>query len=462
MDEPANAGRLPFTNRRFNQPRANPRFSQPIKWLLRGKVWLWLSVLSCGCTSYVARPLEPGKTAAQWDARRVGKARTLTQLFAAARELNPDLAVLRARLQTAEAAFQTAGERPNPVLSFKPGYNSSSRSISPWIIEPGFDLTIETGGKRDARRAEAAAKIRLARLDIEAAEWKVRGDIRRALLALHTAESTRAQYRRQEDAQAEAARLLESQLKDGAASPQDVTTARIPLNQTRLSLHDTELQAAKAHGQLAAAVGVPVAAMMGVPFDFAEITRLPLMPSGRVARRHALTRRADILAALADYAASEEHVRLEVARQYPDLKLGPGYKLDQTANKWTLGLGFELPILNQHRGAIAEAEDRRTEAAARFVAAQAKALAEIDLALAVYRAARAKTSAAQALAMEVAGQTTAAETMKAAGEIASLAVSQRLVEQGAAELVRQQALLQAFDAAGALEDTLQTPASSWK
>jgi outer membrane protein TolC len=348
------------------------------------------------------------------------------------------------------------------VLSFKPGYNSSTRGISPWIIEPGLDITIETGGKRDARMAEAAAKVRVARLELEAAAWKVRGDVRRALLAMHSASATRGQYRSQESAQAEAARLLESQLKDGAATPQDVAGARIPLNQTRLSMHDTDMQAAKARGQLAAAVGVPVAALAGVDFDFSEVTRLPSAPTGGAARRHALTHRADILAALADYAASEERVRLEVAKQYPDLKLGPGYKLDQNENKWTLGIGFELPILNQHKGAIAEAEGRRAEAAARFIAAQARALAEIDIALAVYRAARAKAEAAGALATDVQAQTKAAETMKAAGEISQLAVSQRRVEQGAAELARVQARLQAYDAIGTLEDALQTPSTNWK
>ena len=87
----------------------------------------------------------------------------------------------------------------------------------------------------------------------------------------------------------------------------------------------------------------------------------------------------------------------------PDLKLGPGYKLDQNENKWTLGIGFELPILNQHKGAIAEAEGRRAEAAARFHAVQARALAEIDVALAVYRAARAKAEAAGASGRRRAG-----------------------------------------------------------
>jgi hypothetical protein len=52
--------------------------------------------------------------------------------------------------------------------------------------------------------------------------------------------------------------------------------------------------------------------------------------------------------------------------------------------------------------------------------------------------------------------------MKAAGELSQLDVSQRRVEQGAADLSRAQSRIQALEALGALEDSLQTPASSWK
>ena len=428
-------------------------------------ILLTCAVMLGGCARFTRQPLSPAGTAADFETRRLSAKHgrwSLAKLTAEAMEKNPDLAVLRARVQTAEGALRTAGERPNPVLSFKPGYNSSTRGISPWIIEPGLDLTIETGGKRDARMAEAVAKVRGARLELEAASWKVRGDVRRALLAMHAAQATRGQYRAQEAAQADAARLLELQLKEGAARPQDVAVARIPLNQTRLSMHDTDLLAVKARAQLATAVGVPVAALAGLEFDFAEVSRLPSAPADGAARRHALTHRADILAALADYAASEERVRLEVAKQYPDLKLGPGYKLDQTANKWTLGIGFELPIFHQHQGAIAEAEGRRAEAAARFRAVQARAIGDIDLALAVYRAARGKADAASALATDVQAQTQTAETMKAAGELSQLDVSQRRVEQGAADLSRAQSRIQALEALGALEDALQTPSTLWQ
>ena len=345
-----------------------------------------------GCERFISKPLSAASTAARFDARRLSTKHarwSLSKLTAQAMETNPDLAVLRARVQTAEGALKTAGERPNPVLSFKPGYNSSSRGISPWIIEPGLDITIETGGKREARMAEAVAKVRVARLELEAAAWRVRGDVRRALLAV----ARRASHPR-------AVSLARSRAGRGGAPARIAAQGRRShAAGCRHRAHPAEsnatLDARHRHAGRESARPTRRRGRRSGRRAHGSGFRLlrnhagcPPPPRGGVARRHALTHRADILAALADYAASEERLRLEVAKQYPDLKLGPGYKLDQNENKWTLGIGFELPILNQHKGAIAEAEGKRAEAAARFVAVQARALAEIDVALAVYRAAR--------------------------------------------------------------------------
>lgn len=464
----------------YGMTRATVRLPQSFAPMMPFRIFqIFLSsALLSGCARFSSQPIVPEQSAAGLDARSLNSAELraalqkegstsksrwgLTQLAAAASVLNPDLAVLRAKVRTSEAALQTAGESPNPVFSIKPGYNTSSSGISPWIIEPGLDITIETGGKRDARQAAAAARVRTARLDYLGATWKSRGEVRRALLALHAAQATRGQYQSQEAALAEAAGLLESRVKDGAATPQDAAAARIPLGLTRVAKYDTELLAAKSRGQLATAVGVPVSALTGVAFDFSEVTILPVPSSGQAMRRRAITHRSDILAALSDYAASEESLRLEVAKQYPDVKLGPGYKLDQSENKWALGIGFELPLLHQHQGAIAEAEARREESAARFLAVQARAMGEIDVALAVYRAARSKAEAAGSLAEDVKSQTAAAAQLNAEGETSKLEVTQRRVEQGAADLARAQARLQAYESAGALEDALETPAAFWK
>src|SRR5437667_170854 len=145
-------------------------------------------------------------------------------------------------------------------------------------------------------------------------------------------------------------------------------------------------QSAEARSQLAEAVGLPSSALTDIELSFDGLDQFPTELTSAEVRRQAALSRTDLLAALAEYAASQSALQLEIAKQYPDLHLGPGYQLDQTDNKWSLGATLTLPVLNQNQGAIAEAKARREEAAARFVALQAQAVGEIDRAVAGYSA----------------------------------------------------------------------------
>ena len=71
---------------------------------------------------------------------------------------------------------------------------------------------------------------------------------------------------------------------------------------------------------------------------------------------------------------------------------------------WSSGASaFELPVLNQNQGPIAEAAARRAEAAARFNALQAKVLADIDAAVESFRATEKSLALLQDLAATQAG-----------------------------------------------------------
>src|SRR5205085_2292763 len=98
-------------------------------------------------------------------------------------------------------------------------------------------------------------------------------------------------------------------------------------------------------------------------------------------RRELLLTRPDILASLAEYAASQSALQLEIAKQYPDIHLSPGYEFDQGDNKWSLGVGITLPIFNRNQGAIREAIAKRSEAAANFATLQAHAINETERAV---------------------------------------------------------------------------------
>ena len=174
-------------------------------------------------------------------------------------------------------------------------------------------------------------------------------------------------------------------------------------------------------------------------------------------RSAALTNRADLLAALARYAASQSALQLEIARQYPDLQIGPGYKWDQGANKWSLGISLTLPLFNQNQGQIAQAKAQRELAAAQFIALQARDIAQTEHALAGYRAALATLDAAQSLAATQQSRTQSAQRQFSSGYIDRSALDQAQLQALAAENTRLTASIQARQALGALEDAVERP-----
>jgi outer membrane protein TolC len=83
---------------------------------------------------------------------------------------------------------------------------------------------------------------------------------------------------------------------------------------------------------------------------------------------------------LARYDAAEAKLRLEIANQYPDVTLSPGYSFDQGDRLWLLGLSTLLTLLKDHKneGLIAEARALREVEAAQFEALQARVIGEVE------------------------------------------------------------------------------------
>ena len=432
---------------------------------------------AASCIRYTPRPVTAALVLDDFESRRLDSSEfgaflqksqgwpwplpswNLESLTLAALYYHPDLDVARASWTTALAARITAGERPNPTLSLLAGYNSTTPAaeITPWIPETSLEIPIETAGKRGYRVAEARELSESARLNILSTAWEVRSRLRGAFLDDYSARETAALLERQRALQEENVRILEAQLAIGEAAVPDVTQARLALASSRLAAFDAAKQSAQARIQLAAAVGVPLQAIEGVTLSFdGLLDARPDIPSREI-RRRALTSRTDILAALSDFAAADAALRLELAKQYPDLSLGPNFQLDQTDAKWTLGLSFVLPILNRNRGPIAEAEAKRTEASARFLALQAKVIAEIDGAVASCRPAAEKAKAADDLLANLKRQEASAKARYDLGEISKLEFLGLEIEAVSSELARLDALVKCRQAVGELEDAMGIP-----
>lgn len=306
---------------------------------------------------------------------------SLEELTLAGLFFQPELRVARAGAGIAEARTTTAGKLPNPTLSVFPQRVSGAMAgVSPWLAAIQIDWTIETAGKRGHRRAAAQARADAARLAIPSAAWSLRGRLAEAIVGIAAAESRRTAAHRTLALQTRLVTLLENRLRAGATDQSTVAPQRLALIGMRADVARLERTVVESWARLAASLALPAEALEGVELDFA-LDRAPVGLDAletRGARRAALLGRPDVLALLAEYAATEADLRLELARQVPDLHLGPGYEFDQGANKWGLALSVDLPLLNQNQGGIAEAVARRREVAARFDALQTRVINEVD------------------------------------------------------------------------------------
>jgi len=447
---------------------------------LLGAIGAVLALIPAGaCIRYHARPIAPARTMEAFEARRLDSrelgdflvanteveswpptAWDLKSLTLAALYYHPDMDIARAEWGVARGGRITAGERLNPSLNPLLGYNSTTprSEVTPWIPEVALELTIETAGKRGIRIAQARHLAESARWRIYAAAWNVRSRLRAALLEAFAAGERAELIGERDKLQAELVRLLELQKAAGEVSVYDLTQARLALDQSHLETIEAARLKEEALSGLAAAVGLSRAALDGVGFSFDQFRQAPPadLPSGEI-RRHAILNRSDVLSALAAYEASQSALKLEVAKQYPDLAFGPDYQLDQTDSKWTLGLTLVLPIFSRNRGPIAEALAAREKSAAEFLALQAKVIGELDAAIQDWRAAVRKSAAAEDLLVHIAEQAKRARTQRDLGEISRLELIGLELELNAGAQAWLESLYQAQQAVGRLESAAQSP-----
>lgn len=441
-------------------------------------VFMCAALLAAGCATYTAKPIDPGAQQAALESRRLDapelagfieratgrqpdawppRAWGLDPLTMAAFHFQPDLDRAQAQRRAAEAAAITAGKWPNPTagLSFERNMDAPTGQ-SAWTRGFALGVPLETAGRRDIRIEQARQSAQAAHWREAEAVWQVRSRVRAALLAAYPIDEP---LRLQRDLQQDIARIVERRFAAGLASQPDLTQARLTLDRAALALSENAQHAAESRARLAAVVGVPATALQGVKLDFDAFDRLPPvadLPSVEL-RRAALLSRADVLAALADYEVAQAALQREVARQYPDISLGPGYTWDAGQVKWSLGLSLVLPLFDRNEGPIAEAKARREAAAASFRAVQARAIAELDEALAGYGHALATVETADALLRGQRRTERAAAAAFRAGEADRLAWMSARYETAVGELAAIQARMRAQQSLGRVEDALHRP-----
>ncbi|MDQ6631317.1 MAG: TolC family protein, partial [Verrucomicrobiota bacterium] len=307
-----------------------------IRWLI-----IFLCTMLAGCAKYKPQPISPAQTEKSFRARSLGdekfhefvkknstnsptswpaKEYDFNLLTLAAFYFHPDLKLARARIQMAEAGAITAGERPNPTVSFTPEYALNAEpSLSPWILGFNFDLPIETAGKRRHRISHATNLVAAAKLSLYETAWKIRSQVRNALLEYIFAQRAVELFQRENEIRKNFVERLEQRLAVGDASRTEVDFARTELLNSQIAFRAVESRVIESKTALASAIGIPTSALdeiqlvwpaLNVPANAEKISASAVQSAG-------LLNRLDVRRSLAEYAAAETALQLEIAKQYP-------------------------------------------------------------------------------------------------------------------------------------------------
>jgi len=167
--------------------------------------------------------------------------------------------------------------------------------------------------------------------------------------------------------------------------------------------------------------------------------------------------RTDVRSSLAQYEAAQSALQLQVATQYPNLTLGPGYNYEFGTNRFILNPAIDFPIFHQNQGQIARAVTDRQQAAASFTALQAQIIGAVDTAVAGYRATTQTLRTADALAADEQSRQRQVRASFDAGDSDRPTLIAAELEAAVVQSSRFDTVVLQRQALGALEDALQQP-----
>jgi len=393
-----------------------------------------------GCVRYVPQPIEPAVHAGAYRTRRLSDPRLLDwvsrwadrpaagrwtdrQLALAALGLRAELARARAEWRAALAAERTAGARPSPgVIADVERAVSGSEGASPWVVALGALWTVELGGKRGARLQRARARSAMAEAELRRTAWRIANETRAAALALASADAERADAEREAGTLTKVQSLERARYEEAALTAAELARTAAEVQEARFRSSAAQAAAIDARAALAALTALPPAALDGAEVEGEPgigCASLVTLGDDSVAAL-ALTRRPEMGGALAEYAVAEAGVRGEVARQYPDLDLGPGFIWDQGVHRWTLTLALPNLLKFRNRSAIDEALAGRAAAAARVAEIQDVLLGDAARAAGRCRGARLEAAAADSQVVVAERQAALARAAYERGETSRL------------------------------------------
>jgi cobalt-zinc-cadmium efflux system outer membrane protein len=297
---------------------------------------------------------------------------------------NPDLKAKRERAGVSDAQAFAARLLPDPTFSI--GASPVLAGPDPFIdIASALSVDLNALRTRGVQIAAARAAANQVQLDLAWAEWQTAGQARLQavrILGLQRSAALAATNR------IAAASMLERTLRAagrGDLAPDQVNTARTAAFDTQDRERTLDRDLAAARLELAKLLGLPPA----TPIKLVPATLPEPALDAEALFALARTRRTDLQALQAGYAAQEAAVHKAVLDQFPTLGLTINANRDSAGN-FMVGpaVNFTVPLWNRNRGGIAIERATRAALKAEYDARLFQTRAEIAAAVSGINVAR--------------------------------------------------------------------------
>lgn len=370
---------------------------------------LSIVVPGCGFQEYIAQPLKPAEIAEKFARRQVDNQQfhdyliangysteqlpiqtwNADELIYCALFFNPNLDVARAQWRSTEAAKMTAALRPLPGLKASYGdSNNANDEIKPYTYTLSIDLPVETANKRNIRIESAAHLSEAAKLRIAQSAWQLRSEVTKTLFEYQYNQQLLELLSKEQVYRQQIAAMFQKRISVGESASTELSRANLLLQEITTQLNEKQRYQLVLQSRLASSLGMPLERVSQMQLAQASDAKSLALDLKSDLQTQALLNRLDIRIALERYATAEAKVKMEIAKQYPDLVFQPNHTYEFGNKIWALSLSSLMTFISKNKMPIAEAKQLREVEATQFEALQNTVIAEVATARARFEQSR--------------------------------------------------------------------------
>lgn len=292
-----------------------------------------------------------------WGAAQVPERLDLETAIRLASEQNQQLKAARVQQRAAQSLIIQSELRPNPTLILQtenwrfhgdPGFDvSQDLDVFAYMAQP-----LETGGKRERRKALASSQQRLTELELRQLEWQIRQQVKEDFLISLLAQKELAILEISGEAYQKIVDYHRLRVQEGAMAEADLL--RVQMEQERFGLNTSQAELAARQSKIG------LLRTMGInttdDFTLLEPGGFDLGVRGGASRdelvEQAQANRWEVLRARERLEMKRSELGLQRSLAKPDWSLIFGYKRTSGFHTLLGGLSLPLPLFDDNRGNV--------------------------------------------------------------------------------------------------------------